>query len=269
MSQKLNSRLVADILVLLAVEGVLFSFLKPAYLFSPTITAGGDTASHYYTAWYLKEYLLPHFKISGWTPGNYAGFPMLQLYFPLPFFLMVVLSLVIPLQVAFKVVTVLGIFLLPVFSYISLRLLRYESPVPVVGAMFSLLYLFVESHHSWGGNIAGVLTGEFPYSISFTLAVLFVGTLYRGIESGSRLIWNALLLASVGFCHGYGLLYSGFVSLFFLLTRERFLKNIWYLCRMHALAFLFMGVWIVPLLYYMPATTPFYGVWQIGSVYEI
>jgi hypothetical protein len=60
-----------QLLVLAAVEVFLFSKFDLAALFTSTITAGGDTASNYYTLEFLRHTLLPESGISGWTMGNY------------------------------------------------------------------------------------------------------------------------------------------------------------------------------------------------------
>ena len=169
----------------LVMMGAIFSFLlcyfEPHLLFSKTITTGGDTGSHYYTAEYLKNYLLPRLKVSGWCQGNLAGFPMLQNYFPLPFFLMALLSWVIPLEISFKLITVLGTFLLPPCTYLFFRFLRQPFPVPVMAAVFTLPFLFMEGNSMWGGNIPSTLAGTFCYSLGFALAILWLGLLYRAI----------------------------------------------------------------------------------------
>ena len=130
-------------------------------------------ASHYYTAYYMKYYLLPHGKISGWTPGNYAGFPILNFYFEFPFALMALLSYIIPLEVSFKLATILGIILLPIMSFIFFKLMNFKFPIPIIAAISSLAFLFIESHSMWGGNIPSTLAGEFTYSIGLSLSVLF------------------------------------------------------------------------------------------------
>ena len=73
----------------------LVKVMIPNVLLTDTYTAGGDTGSHYYTLKYLSDYLIPNGKIGGWTPGNYAGFPILQFYFPLPFLIMYALGMLI------------------------------------------------------------------------------------------------------------------------------------------------------------------------------
>ena len=261
---------IVDLLVFLAIFGFLIGYFEPQYILSNTITTGGDTASHYYTARYLKETLLPRGDIIGWTYGNYAGFPFFQFYFPLPFLIMAALCLVVPLTVAFKLITVLGIFLLPLTAYFCLKLLAYRFPVPILGALFTLPFLFIESNSMWGGNILSTLAGEFTYSLGLALSVLFIGSLYHGILARRQVITNAALIALIGLSHGYTLLFCGVVSLFFLITRaDIFWERLKYLFKVHVLGFLFMGVWLVPLLFNLPYTTRYNHVWQINTIREV
>lgn len=264
-----QKRTLVDFWVLLAIIGFLFTYFQPQYIFSKTITTGGDTASHYYTAQYLMEHLLPQGRVSGWDPGNFAGEPILIFYFPLPFVIMALLGYIIPLEIAFKIGTVLGIFLLPVCTYFSLRLMRFRFPVPILGALFTLPFLFIEANSMWGGNIPSTLAGEFCYSIGFAISVLFFGMLYDGITSGRHIIKNGVLVALIGFSHGYTLLYAGFASLFFLFTTEGFWKRLRYLLKIHTLGFCLMGFWLVPLIENLPNATGFNYLWEINSFFEV
>ncbi|HEX8947416.1 MAG TPA: 6-pyruvoyl-tetrahydropterin synthase-related protein, partial [Dissulfurispiraceae bacterium] len=268
MARKIDKALLADVAVLAAIAGFLLTYFSPEYLLSANMTTGGDTASHYYTALYMKAYLLPRGRLSGWMPGNFAGYPILQFYFPLPFLVMSALSCFIPMQIAFKIVTVLGIFLLPLCTYGALRLLRYAFPVPVLGALFTLPFLFNEANSMWGGNIMSTLAGEFAYSIGFALSILFIGSVYRGITTGRHAVKNAVLIALIGLAHGYALLYSGVISLCFLFAND-FPGKLKYLLRVHLLGFMLMGIWIFPLLWYMPETTHLSAIWEINSLSEV
>ena len=175
-------RPVVDIFILITIFLFLLCYFEPQHLFSKTTITGGDTGSHYYTAQYLKDYLLPKGKISGWCQGNLAGFPILQYYFPLPFLMMNFLSLIMPLQVAFKLITVIGTFLLPFATYLFFRFLKQPFSVPIIGALFSLSFLFNEGNTMWGGNIPSTLAGEFCYSLGFTLSIMWLGLLYYNIS---------------------------------------------------------------------------------------
>ena len=262
---------IIDVSVVLLILAYLLTVFSPRYLFLKTIITGGDTASHYYTAEYLKEVLLPQGRISGWTQGNYAGFPILQFYFPLPFLIMVVLGYVIPLEIAFKLVTVLGTFLMPVCAYSMFRLMRCKFPVPALGAAATLPFLLNEGNSMWGGNIPSTLAGEFAYSLSMAFALLLLGNLYRDITFGNGRRWmsNALLVFLIGFTHAYPLLFVGVSSVYFLMTSRGFLFRLWYLAKVYLLAFLLLGFWIVPLLAFSPYTIPFNIVWIIHSIYEV
>src|SRR5665811_2636161 len=57
----------------------------------------------------MIEQFLPHFRITGWAQGWYAGMPMLTFYFPFSFLLIAALNILLPYTLAFKLVTVLGV----------------------------------------------------------------------------------------------------------------------------------------------------------------
>ncbi|MGB3648775.1 MAG: 6-pyruvoyl-tetrahydropterin synthase-related protein, partial [Desulfobulbales bacterium] len=258
-----------DILVLAAVEIFIFSKFDLPSLFTTTITTGGDTASHYYTLEYLQQTLLPAGKITGWTMGNYGGFPILQFYFPLPFLIMSALDLVMPLQVAFKLGTLLGTALLPAAAYVMLRLLRCPFPGPGIGAALMLPFLFNPANSMWGGNILSNLAGEFSYSFSLALSLILVGSLYRGAEEDKGVIRNGILVFLVGFSHGYTLLFAEAMSLFLLLVPYGVFRRAFYLFKVYALGFCLLAFWLVPLLVFTKFTTSYHLVWTIHSIKEV
>jgi len=264
-----NAEILFDGAVLAFIVCFLFSYIDYTNLFSLTITAGGDTASHYFTAQYLRDYLLPHGKLSGWCQGNLGGFPILQYYFPLPFLVMAVLSWTLPLQIAFKLVSVAGIFLLPSCTYLFFRLLRQPFPVPIIGATISLAFLLNEGNSMWGGNIPSTLAGEFCYGIGFSLSVLWLGLVYDAMMQKKSCLKCGILLALIGLCHGYTLLFDGFASLFFLLVPGRFRQNLIKLVQMHMLAILLMGAWLLPLLAFLPYTTRFSILWIFSDLKQV
>jgi TolA-binding protein len=264
-----DARLLFDLLVLLTIEAFILAQMNPDYLLTSTTTTGGDTASHFYTLEYLKQVLLPAGLVSGWTPGNYAGFPILQFYFPLNFLFMVFMSGLVSLQVAFKLGSLAGILLLPVTAYGFLRLVRVPFPGPGIGAALTLPVLFNSSHSMWGGNILSSFAGEISYALSMALSLLLLGSLYRGIRANSGVVRNALLVFLVGFSHGYTLLFSEAMSAYLLITPRGFIGRCFYLGRVYALAFCLLAFWIVPLLVFTRYTTPYDLVWTIHSWQEI
>lgn len=256
-----RKELVIDLIMMASIFSFLLCYFEPRYLFSCTTTTGGDTGSHYYTAQYLRDYLIPRLKISGWCQGNLAGFPMLQYYFPFPFLIMAALSWIMPLQIAFKLVTTLGIFLLPPCTYLFFRLLKQPYPVPIIGAVFSLPFLFMEGNSMWGANIPSTLAGEFCYSLGFALSILWLGLLYDTISGQKGYLRCSILLALIGLCHGYVLIFVVIASTFFLFTTRRFGQNLKTLLRIHLVALSLMAFWLVPLVAFLPYTTRFSILW--------
>jgi hypothetical protein len=53
------------LLVVLAACAFTFKELQPSKLFSTTTPAGGDMGAHVWQAAYLRDHLLPHFRLTG------------------------------------------------------------------------------------------------------------------------------------------------------------------------------------------------------------
>jgi uncharacterized membrane protein len=263
---------IVNLLVFAVIFAFLVSYFKPNLILLDTTTSGGDTGSHNYPLWYLKYGLLPKLRLSGWSLGWYAGFPMFQFYFVIPFLLMVALSYIIPLWVSFKIVTILGIFMLPVAAFAFMRLMKFKYPTPIVAALLTLPFLFMEANSMWGGNIPSTLAGEFSYSISLALSTVFLGLVYNVIKFNrkSRALW---VLASVVFAltlltHIYTAFFVAFVPVFFVLARdvhtiaENIKRNFIPLFKIYFLAFLLSAFWTVPLLMKVQYATPYHYVWS-------
>ncbi len=268
-----NKENIVNIIVILIIWGFLLSYFKPSLILSGTTTSGGDTGSHYYPAWYMKNYLLPHGKIIGWCPGWYAGFPIFQFYFPLPYVLMSILGYLIGLQVSFKLVTILGTFLLPLCAFFSMKFMKFKFPVPIIAAIFTLPFLFMEANSMWGGNIPSTLAGEFSYSLSLSLLVLFVGSLYKGIKENRYWIWNGILFALIFSTHVFTAIAGVLFSTFFLLINFKNLKalkkNFIYLFKMYSISFLLVAYWAVPLITKIGLHTKVQFIWNIESISKI
>jgi hypothetical protein len=249
--------------------GFLLWYLRPSLLLAPTITAGGDTIYHYVAAKYLRDYLLPNWKIVGWMPGNLAGYPLFLFYFPLGFLLIAGLSLVTAFPVAFKLGTVAGTVALPLVTFITLRWVGSRFPAPALGAILTLPFLLNTGNTMWGGNIPSTLAGEFSHSLSLALVVLFQGALYAGVRSRRGAGWCAILFALTGFAHGYGMVIAAGLALFFLAVESDFVATFLYLFRVYAIGGLLLGFWLIPLVANLHYTTGFPIVWTFGSYREI
>ena len=240
-------RQVVDALVLVSCVLFVFANLHPDQILSSAVPSGGDMGAHVWGPAFLRDHLLPHGRLSGWTPDWYAGFPAYQFYMVLPSLLIVALDVGIfggwtmllplaagaglvvasrragagwrrwalvaaattvvllgtelPYGTAFKLVTVLGVLTLPLCVYAFGRLADLPYPAPPLLAVASVLFLFDRNFTIYGGNVASTLAGEFAFSISLSLAVLYLGVTMRGLRSGRHRALAAMLLALCGLCH--------------------------------------------------------------------
>ncbi len=185
------------------VGACLFVFwqLRPDLLFSVSTPAGGDMAAHVWGPAYLRDHLLPSGRLSGWAPDWYAGFPAYQFYMVLPSLAIALASFVIPYGVAFKLVSVAGLVTLPLAAALFVRLAGMRFPAPAIAAVITLPFLFDTSFSIYGGNIASTLAGEFAYSISLSLMLVYLGVVQRGLHTGRNRVAAGVLLALVGLTH--------------------------------------------------------------------
>ncbi|MEN8160406.1 MAG: 6-pyruvoyl-tetrahydropterin synthase-related protein [Myxococcota bacterium] len=257
-------RAAIDLTLVGAAVGYTASFFPADVLLTETTASGGDMGSHYYPGLFMKEQLLPNGEVSGWDPGNYAGYPVFQFYFPLPFMIMAALSAAIPYSVAFKLGTILGTLLIPVCAYFGLRLLRAPFPGPAIGALATLCFTFMEANTMWGGNIPSTLAGEFSFSLGLALTLLFFGALHRAAETGRGVVWAGGVEALVGLAHGYTLLWAGFGSLVELIASRGWWRRVGVMFGVHGLAILLLAFWLFPLFGYAPWTTAYNHAWPLG-----
>lgn len=213
----------AGIAIVVVCCGYVLSQLRPGLLVLDTTAAGGDTGAHPWFPAFLRDHLLP-WRLTGWTDDFYSGFPAGQFYFPLPALLVVAGDLVLPYNVAFKLVTALGAVTLPAAAYGFGRGIRAPSPAPALFAVGATAFLFFKDggdatmrfdHHIMGGTLTSTLAGEYSFTIALALALCFLGTLARALEvappptdgapSTARVrpnLWvPALLLAATAMSH--------------------------------------------------------------------
>ena len=198
-----RSQLVALVSVVVLGGASLFILieLQPHLLLLNTTPSGGDTGAHVWGPAYLRDHLLHHGRLSGWAPDWYAGFPWLTFYFPLPSILIVVLSQVLPYGIAFKLVTIAGLLTLPLAAWAFGTLAEMPSPGPLCMAVATVPFVFDRTFTIYGGNIPSTLAGEFSFSISLSLMLVFLGVFARGLRTGRHRWLAASLLAAVAVCH--------------------------------------------------------------------
>ena len=162
-------RVVQYLTALIVVGGCTLAVIQVCHydlVFSNNTPTGGDMGAHVMAPAYLRDSLLPHFQLTGWTQYWYNGFPLYRFYMVVPALLIVALNIVFPYGVAFKIVACLGVVTLPFCCWAFGRLARFRYPVPELMALAGMVFLFDESFSIYGGNVKSTMAGEFSFSIA-------------------------------------------------------------------------------------------------------
>lgn len=204
---------------------VFFSKFDLSLLFTDTVITGGDTASWFQTVKNLKENLLPNFRLFGWNQSNFFGFNELQYYFPLPFLFAAILGFFMPLTIALKITTFIGLVTLPLAFFYSVKKITKNSLSAISASFLSLIFIFNEFYTMFGGNFLSTFAGEFCYSFSLSIAVFFIGVCYETFEKGKNPIFAGILLGLTAISHIFVFMPSFFIPFYFLLADKLFLRE--------------------------------------------
>ncbi|NMB92039.1 MAG: hypothetical protein GYA31_00130 [Parcubacteria group bacterium] len=255
----MKKTLFIEIIVTLIIFALIYGFLGQhipwQYVLKNTIISGGDTGSHNYVAWYSHE-IFP--KLKWWSPDWYAGFPFLYFYPPFLYYLTDILSALIPFNIAFKLITLLGTFLLPLAIYLFLKLLKFEFPIPAIGSLFSLGLLFLEKFSIYGANLPSTLAGEFSYAFCFALFFIFFGFLYRDLKNNKVSGIPILFLALMAISHPFAVIVSVLVAVLLLISSliTRKFKSIFSkILITYGLGFGLSAFWSLPFLFLLGYTS--------------
>lgn len=219
------------------------AFQFPELLVANTPT-GGDMGAHVMLPQILRDSLIPSGRLLGWSDAWYAGFPMMYFYFPLPAIGTILLDIALPYGVAFKLVTVAGLMALPVATYFFVRWFGFSQMVSAVAAVSGGLFVFMESYSIFGANIKSTLAGEFSFSWSFALSLLYLGLVTRNTrEDRPWSPWAGILLALTALSHIVTTIVVVFVSIPLLFRRggPKHVLSSW------ALGFAISAFWALPL----------------------
>ena len=200
-----TERLVQYFTALIVLLGCTVATVKVVHLdlvFADNTPTGGDMGAHVMAPAYLRDHLLPKWQITGWSNYWYNGFPLYRFYMVVPALMIVALNIVFPYGVAFKIVVILGIVTLPWCCWAFGRLAKFRYPIPELMALAGLIFLFDESFSIYGGNVKSTMAGEFSFSIALSFAILGLGFLAKGLETGKYRSWTIVLLSLAVLCHG-------------------------------------------------------------------
>jgi hypothetical protein len=183
--------------VVVACAGFVFFTVYPNLIFRNTTPTGGDMGAHVWGPRYLREHLLPHFRVSGWTPDWYAGFPAYQFYMVVPSLFVVALALG-PSSVVVAALLVLLLLVLGVSGWVVPALHRGRIPIAVAA------------------GFAAVIALPIPYNVAFKLVTI------SGLVGLPVVCWAFGRLTALPFP---GPAIHAIASLFYIYNREPVLNS--------------------------------------------
>lgn len=262
---------VTDAAVLAGITVFLFTILPLNYILKDTTVVGGDTPAHNYMVSHLRNQLLSGNGILSWASGWWAGFPMFQFYFPFPYIITALLSMVLPFNIAFKLISIAGMIGLPFAAYACARMMRMPAPGPAVMSLFSLLFLFDASNTMWGVNIYSTLAGMIANSMSFDIMLIVLGLTFQDSDRGKIRIITVLTITALVLSHFFtSIVAAATIAIFpFLKPGAGFKRALKVLLVEALLAFLLSAWWLLPLVAKRDFTAAFGTNWNVNFISTI
>lgn len=195
--------------------------MNPSLVFTNTTATGGDMGAHVWWPAFMRDFLLPNGRLFGWSMDSYSGFPVGQYYFPVPALMVVILDFILPYNIAFKLITVVGGVALPLSAYVLGRSVKAPKPIPMLMAFAATAFLFFTgdprgtttsstladyknanfNQHIMGGPLLSEMAGEFSFSIALTFALLFLAAFFVMLREGKYKSRVAVLFALTVMSH--------------------------------------------------------------------
>ncbi len=163
----------------------------------------------------------------------------------------VVLSVPVPYNISFKMITVVGLVSFPAAAWIFGKLADLPFPTPPLLAVAGLLYVFNRqpayngTGNIVGGNFASTMAGEYSFSIALALGVVYLGVVMRGMRTGEHRVLAAVLLAATGLCHLLPCFFVILVTIVIFLVQPAKARLKWF-GAMLPLGGLLSAFWVMP-----------------------
>ena len=114
--------------------------VRPGLWFVDTTPTGGDLGAHVWGPAYLRDVLLPEWRLTGWTHDWYAGFPAFTFYMVVPSLLVVIVDVGLDVDVSIFAALAVGAATAAVVRARQLRL----PIVALLGAVAAGAVMFVD-----------------------------------------------------------------------------------------------------------------------------
>ncbi len=261
---KLNG---STFIALLVLEIFLINFFVIPFITENNLLVA-DMVGHYYLADYYKTTLWPRW--TGWNPYLLGGFPQGQFYPSLFHWLAGGIGIFIGTELAFKLLLVLSIVLLPVsFAFFLSAVGLNDLARSLSLILFFVPLLYVNEAYAFSGIELPALFNLGTVSHFFSTFILFfyLGTLINSVRNLSKTkkmgyAATSILLAILILTHVFATvtaLFSTVVVIIFyvIFHKENFVKLAKFTGLVFILSFALASFWLIPLLGKINFATPF------------
>jgi len=222
----------------------LLSLIIPFVRFNHLFT--WDTAGLYFSAWYSKYYLFP--RIVGWNPFFFLGYPHNQFYPPLYSYLSALLSIVMPLDIAFKLILIVVLVLTPISFYYFSRSLGFSKNRSSLIMLIMFAVLFIFPHNHYGGNMHSTFNiGLFGNALGIMLFFFYFGSLIRAIKS-KKFILPTILFSLIILSHIISAMVAAILLSALILIYIKEKDKIILFAKHIGIVFLLTSFWTIPFL---------------------
>lgn len=195
----------------------IFQFLSAENL------AGRDLIGNYAFTWLMHNFM-QSFSVSGWSNLWFAGFPAFDFYPPLFFIAVSLLNFLsigaVSLEMSYKIIIFLSLFIFPSVVFYSLRKMGFDSQESFFASVFSFGFLFLSGHYSAVHQTLNF--GLVSQIFSLNLLMLFFGALFH---DNRNYIIAGILLGLLALSHPFVALVGIFGWLIFLISDRHWKKN--------------------------------------------
>ena len=242
-----------------------------AEVLSASIPGGGDNPAHPVLMRDVTEAFLQHGSIVHYSYSFWSGFELFQFYFPLPYLCGGLLAAVVHPHVAFKLITLLPILLVPPAFYVMARLMALGVGTAAVASLLAVSFLHTDAHVMWGGNVSSTLAGMIGNTWAFAFFAVCAGALFRVRDSGRFSLLAVCVFAAAALSHFYAALMLFVLGCVFAAEdllraalRELCVRKAAATYAVFAAAGALLAWWVLPLMYYTRYSTDFGENWNVS-----
>jgi hypothetical protein len=192
----------------------------PAYVFYMVVPSLAIVLLEAGPPWWATPFLLAALAGAAVLVRRRVRSSVLRTFLYVCIGVLVLLSVPVPYNISFKIITVLGLVTMPLAGFALGRAARLPFPGPPLLAVGAAAFLYESGYTILGGNMASTMAGEFAFSISLTLCVLYLAVLWRGMRTGLDRALGALLFGLVILTHLIPAIFAVIATVVLLVTRR-------------------------------------------------